>query len=65
MNSAPATFPNTAQLVEIERAHIAVCMTRIYRLAGFGAVMRGSEGTLRALAEQVRDEGGELEGWCP
>lgn len=61
----PAPFPNTAQLIEIERARIAVCMTRIYRLAGFGAVIAAQTGTLRALAEQVRDEGGELEGWCP
>lgn len=62
---ANTQFPNVDQLVALDQARMAVAMTRIYRIAGFGAVVAAQQASLRSLAEQVRTEGGKLDGWCP
>lgn len=58
----PAAF-DMAFTLETERARVAASLTRIYRAAGFSAVMVASQGALQTVAEQVRREGGELDGW--
>ncbi len=60
-----SAFPTVFQLVEIERARIATSLARIYRIAGFQAAVDAQHGVLQALAEQVREEGGDLNGFCP
>ena len=60
-----SAFPTVFQLVEIERARMAASLARIYRIAGFRAAVEAQQGILHALAEQVREEGGDLNGFCP
>lgn len=54
-----------AQELEMDRARIAAAQDRICRNAGFAAVIAVQRSTLQALAERVRNEGGELYGWVP
>lgn len=60
----PAAAICVANTLELERARLSIALTRIYRAGGFSAAVTASQGSLRALAELVRAEGGSLgDGW--
>lgn len=62
--AALSTAHRIAQNLVLERARIEVAMRSIYDLTGnFSAVAETSAACLLALAEQVREQGGELGGW--
>lgn len=64
MFALPARALTLAQELELDRARIATAQDRIYRNAGFSAVVAVQRSTLVALAERVRAEGGDLQGWA-